>query len=293
MQPIFNAVEWFFLLMYLRNGVFLHPTKGDLACRSQCSGLALLQGSVTYSVEQCARDLWCAAASCLPEVPRQRACSAALHLVHLKARPPEHPRALSSPSLSMLQIADERTMEHENVGDVFSGGLRPSAAATGDVCLALDYLEDPAAHGVTCPEGVMEPAVFLCDIASLPGADAAFAEAQALPRLKELLWLLAPYAELQIIVAECLLCTLHRLVDAHSQYRSAAAHPSAWNGAALPLAGGARQQPLDGWRATVNCRAVGLCPTAVRFLWPLRIRTYHLARAITAGAERRPSRLAL
>jgi len=65
----------------------------------------------------------------------------------------------------------------------------------------------------------MEPAVFLCDIASLPGADAAFAEAQALPRLKELLWLLAPYAELQIIVAECLLCTLHRLVDAHSQYR--------------------------------------------------------------------------
>lgn len=67
----------------------------------------------------------------------------------------------------------------------------------------------------------MEPAVFLCDIASLPGADAAFAEAQALPRLKELLWLLAPYAELQIIVAECLLCTLHRLVDAHSQYRCA------------------------------------------------------------------------
>lgn len=65
----------------------------------------------------------------------------------------------------------------------------------------------------------MEPAVFLCDIASLPGADRAFAEANALPRLKELLWLLAPYAELQIIVAECLLCTLHRLVDAHSQYR--------------------------------------------------------------------------
>jgi hypothetical protein len=51
------------------------------------------------------------------------------------------------------------------------------------------------------------------------GADRAFTEANALPRLKELLWLLAPYAELQIIVAECLLCTLHRLVDAHSQYR--------------------------------------------------------------------------
>ena len=79
--------------------------------------------------------------------------------------------------------------------------------------------QDPAAHGVTSPEGVMEPAVFLCDIASLPGADRAFGEANALPRLKELLWLLAPYAELQIIVAECLLCTLHRLVDAHSQYR--------------------------------------------------------------------------
>lgn len=167
--------------------------------------------------------------------------------------------------MSILQITDERTMDHEAVSDVFSGGLRPSAAATGDVCLALDYLEDPAAHGVTCPEGVMEPAVFLCDIASLPGADAAFAEAQALPRLKELLWLLAPYAELQIIVAECLLCTLHRLVDAHSQYRYAAAGPPAWNAAAVRLAGGARQQPLDGWRAMANCRAVGLCPTAVPF----------------------------
>ena len=65
----------------------------------------------------------------------------------------------------------------------------------------------------------MEPAVYLCDVASLPGAERAFVEANALPRLKELLWLLAPFQELQIIIAECLLCTLHRLVDAHSQYR--------------------------------------------------------------------------
>ena len=65
----------------------------------------------------------------------------------------------------------------------------------------------------------MEPAVYLCDMASLPGAERAFLEANALPRLKELLWLLAPYVGLQIIIAECLLCTLHRLVDAHSQYR--------------------------------------------------------------------------
>jgi hypothetical protein len=54
-------------------------------------------------------------------------------------------------------------------GTVFGPGSRPEVASTGDVCLALDYLEDPAAHGVTSPEGVMEPAVFLCDIASLPG----------------------------------------------------------------------------------------------------------------------------
>ncbi len=73
---------------------------------------------------------------------------------------------------------------------------------------------------LTClQEGVMEPAVYLCDVASLPGAERAFVEANALPRLKELLWLLAPFQELQIIIAECLLCTLHRLVDAHSQYR--------------------------------------------------------------------------
>lgn len=67
----------------------------------------------------------------------------------------------------------------------------------------------------------MEPAVYLCDIASLPAAERAFLDANALPRLKELLWLLAPYLGLQIIIAECLLCTLHRLVDAHSQYRCA------------------------------------------------------------------------
>ena len=65
----------------------------------------------------------------------------------------------------------------------------------------------------------MEPAVYLCDISSLPGSEHAFAEANALPRLKGLLWLLAPYTGLQIIIAECLLCSLHRLVDAHSQYR--------------------------------------------------------------------------
>ena len=56
----------------------------------------------------------------------------------------------------------------------------------------------------------------------------AFAEAEALPRLKELLWLLAPYSELQIIVAECLVCTLHRLVDSHSQYRCAPVQPAPW-----------------------------------------------------------------
>ena len=73
----------------------------------------------------------------------------------------------------------------------------------------------------------MEPAVYLCDVASLAGAERAFVEANALPRLKELLWLLAPFQELQIIIAECLLCTLHRLVDAHSQYRRAASLPPA------------------------------------------------------------------
>lgn len=97
--------------------------------------------------------------------------------------------------------------------------IRPTCGMTGDVCLALEHLENPEAHGVTRPDGVMESAVFLCDIASSPGAETAFSEAQALPRLKELLWLLTPYAELQIIVAECLICTLHRLVDTHSQYR--------------------------------------------------------------------------
>lgn len=60
-------------------------------------------------------------------------------------------------------------------GTVFGPGSRPEVASTGDVCLALDYLEDPAAHGVTSPEGVMEPAVFLCDIASLPGDYRGFA----------------------------------------------------------------------------------------------------------------------
>lgn len=40
---------------------------------------------------------------------------------------------------------------------VFGPGSRPEAASTGDVCLALDYLEDPAAHGVTSPE-VRQPA---------------------------------------------------------------------------------------------------------------------------------------
>lgn len=103
--------------------------------------------------------------------------------------------------------------------DAGGGRTRPTCAVTADVCLALEYLEDPAAHGVTNSEGVMESAVFLCDIASLPRADAGFSEAMALPRLKELLWLLAPYSELQIIVAECLLCTLHRLVDSYSEYR--------------------------------------------------------------------------
>ena len=74
----------------------------------------------------------------------------------------------------------------------------------------------------------MEPAVYLCDVAALPGAERAFVEANALPRLKELLWLLAPYAGLQIIIAECLLCTLHRLVDAHSHYRCAPQTRPVW-----------------------------------------------------------------
>lgn len=67
----------------------------------------------------------------------------------------------------------------------------------------------------------MEAAVFLCDISSLPGAERAFIEAHALARLKTILWLLAPYRDLQIIIAECLLCTLHRLCDAYSHYRCA------------------------------------------------------------------------
>ena len=38
-------------------------------------------------------------------------------------------------------------------------GSRPATCSTGDVCMALDYLEDPAVHGITtqvcgsCPEG--------------------------------------------------------------------------------------------------------------------------------------------
>ncbi len=31
----------------------------------------------------------------------------------------------------------------------FSMGVRPAACSTGDVCMALDYLEDPAVHGIT------------------------------------------------------------------------------------------------------------------------------------------------
>ena len=31
---------------------------------------------------------------------------------------------------------------------VFAMGSRPSVCSTGDVCLALDYLEDPVAHGI-------------------------------------------------------------------------------------------------------------------------------------------------
>ena len=37
----------------------------------------------------------------------------------------------------------------------FSMGVRPATCSTGDVCMALDYLEDPAVHGITtqvcCP----------------------------------------------------------------------------------------------------------------------------------------------
>lgn len=31
---------------------------------------------------------------------------------------------------------------------VFAMGPRPTVCSTGDVCLALDYLEDPVAHGI-------------------------------------------------------------------------------------------------------------------------------------------------
>ena len=31
---------------------------------------------------------------------------------------------------------------------VFAMGARPSVCSTGDVCMALDYLEDPAAYGI-------------------------------------------------------------------------------------------------------------------------------------------------
>ena len=31
----------------------------------------------------------------------------------------------------------------------FSMGVRPAACSTGDVCMALDHLEDPAVHGIT------------------------------------------------------------------------------------------------------------------------------------------------
>ena len=31
----------------------------------------------------------------------------------------------------------------------FSMGIRPATCSTGDVCMALDYLEDPAVHGIT------------------------------------------------------------------------------------------------------------------------------------------------
>lgn len=73
-------------------------------------------------------------------------------------------------ALQMRRASPPQEQQPAPPDAVFGPGSRPDAAATGDVCLALDYLEDPAAHGVTSPEGVMEPAVFLCDIASLPGA---------------------------------------------------------------------------------------------------------------------------
>jgi hypothetical protein len=132
--------------------------------------------------------------------------------------------------------------------------VKPRRCTLQDVGLALSCLEDPVAYGITSEvrarvscfgfegggakspagsvdhgcdrtltmagqEGTLEPAVFLCDIVTLPGAEEVFLEAKALERLKELLWLLTPYQGLQIIIAECLLCTLHRLCDTFSQYR--------------------------------------------------------------------------
>ena len=49
-------------------------------------------------------------------------------------------------------------MEPTPPGKAFSMGVRPAACSTGDVCMALDYLEDPAAHGITtqvCCEAIL------------------------------------------------------------------------------------------------------------------------------------------
>ena len=57
-------------------------------------------------------------------------------------------------------------MEPSPPEKAFSMGIRPATCSTGDVCMALDYLEDPAVHGITtqvrdsCPaaaEGPLHP----------------------------------------------------------------------------------------------------------------------------------------
>ena len=41
----------------------------------------------------------------------------------------------------------------------FSMGVRPAACSTGDVCMALDYLEDPAVHGITTQVCARDPSL--------------------------------------------------------------------------------------------------------------------------------------
>ncbi len=46
-------------------------------------------------------------------------------------------------------VAQRLRVEPTLPDKAFSMGVRPAACSTGDVCMALDYLEDPAVHGIT------------------------------------------------------------------------------------------------------------------------------------------------